>query len=140
MYQKLLKIARARRATTRWLLIDANAVNILDSTAIAKLDDLREEVAKQLLHLERQAATAEKYQRLKAEERQLDAELKALRWRALDQDLRQRDQELSGQELALEADLRHALKDSQFFLLYQPVIRLAQRRVEGFEARRPAAR
>jgi SulP family sulfate permease len=43
--QKLLKIARARRATTRWLLIDANAVNILDSTAIAKLDELREEVA-----------------------------------------------------------------------------------------------
>jgi chromosome segregation protein len=70
-----------------------------------RLTDLREEVAKQLLHLERQAATAEKYQRLKAEERQLDAELKALRWQSLDQDLRQRDQALSGRELALEADL-----------------------------------
>ncbi len=70
-----------------------------------RLNDLREEVVKQLLHLERQAATAEKYQRLKTEERQLDAELKALRWRTLDQDLRQRDQLLGKQELGLEADL-----------------------------------
>ena len=70
-----------------------------------RLNDLREEVAKQLLHLERQAATAERYKRLKEEERQLDAELKALRWRALDQDLHQRDEVLRKVELALEADL-----------------------------------
>ncbi len=70
-----------------------------------RLNDLREEVAKQLLHLERQAATAEKYQRLKEEERLLDAELKALRWRALDQDLRQREQILGEKDLSLEAEL-----------------------------------
>ncbi len=68
-----------------------------------RLDDLREEVDKQLLHLERQAATAEKYKRLKAEERQLDAELKALHWRALDLELGQREQVLGERELGLEA-------------------------------------
>jgi len=70
-----------------------------------RLNDLREEVAKQLLHLERQAATAQKYKRLKEEERQFDAELKALRWRAFDVDLAQRDQVLSEKERDLEANM-----------------------------------
>ena len=69
-----------------------------------RLTDLREEVAKQLLHLERQAATAEKYKRLKEEERLLSAEVKALRWRALDQELSQRDQVLGERETAFAAD------------------------------------
>ena len=69
-----------------------------------RLNDLREEVAKQLLHLERQAATAEKYKRLKEEERLLSAEVKALRWRALDQELAQRDQVLGEQETAFAAN------------------------------------
>lgn len=43
--RRLLKIARARSATTHSLLIDASAVNILDSTAIAKLEELRAELA-----------------------------------------------------------------------------------------------
>ena len=43
--RKLLKIARARRDSTRWFLIDASAINMLDSTAISKLDELREEMA-----------------------------------------------------------------------------------------------
>jgi SulP family sulfate permease len=42
---KLLKIARARRESTRWFLIDASAINMLDSTAIGKLDELRAEMA-----------------------------------------------------------------------------------------------
>ena len=70
-----------------------------------RLNDLRDEVAKQLLHLERQAATAEKYKRLKEEERLVSAELKALRWRALDQDLAQRDRVLGEQERAFEASV-----------------------------------
>ncbi len=70
-----------------------------------RLNDLREEVTKQLLHLERQAATAEKYKRLKEEESLLGAEVKALRWRALDQDLWQREQILGEGDLRLEADL-----------------------------------
>lgn len=46
-----------------------------------RLDDLREEVDKQLSHLKRQANTAEKYQALKAEERQKRGELLVLRRR-----------------------------------------------------------
>ncbi|NND90456.1 MAG: chromosome segregation protein SMC [Granulosicoccus sp.] len=46
-----------------------------------RLDDLREEVDKQLTHLQRQASTAERYQALKAEERQKHGELLVLRRR-----------------------------------------------------------
>lgn len=46
-----------------------------------RLDDLREEVDKQLAHLKRQANTAEKYQTLKAGERQKRGELLVLRRR-----------------------------------------------------------
>jgi chromosome segregation protein len=67
-----------------------------------RLNDLREEVDKQLLHLARQAATAEKYKRLKQEERQLDAELKALRWGALDREIGEQDEVVRREETALE--------------------------------------
>ena len=40
-----------------------------------RLNDLREEVEKQIRHLQRQAATARRYQTLKEEERKLQAEL-----------------------------------------------------------------
>ncbi len=70
-----------------------------------RLTDLRDEVAKQLAHLERQAAVAEKYQRLKADERRLDAELKALRWRALDSDIAAQDRELAEQDNRVEAEI-----------------------------------
>jgi len=68
---------------------------------LERLDDLREEVAKQLSHLERQAAAAEKYQRLKQDERRLEAELRALRWRSLDRELSARDESLRSRETAL---------------------------------------
>ena len=51
-----------------------------------RLTDLREEVEKQIRHLQRQAATARRYQVLKEEERKLQAELFALRLKALDED------------------------------------------------------
>jgi len=44
-----------------------------------RLDDLREEVDKQLAHLKRQASTAERFQTLKTEEREKRGELLALR-------------------------------------------------------------
>jgi len=44
-----------------------------------RLDDLREEVDKQLAHLKRQASTAERFQTLKSEERERRGELLALR-------------------------------------------------------------
>ncbi len=70
---------------------------------LERLDDLREEVGKQLLHLERQAATAARYAELKAEERRLDLELKALRWRALDEEIGVQDRRLAETETTYEA-------------------------------------
>ena len=70
---------------------------------LERLTDLREEVAKQLQHLERQAATAEKYKTLKTEERQKKAELLALRLKALDEELLDRDRKLSELETQLQS-------------------------------------
>ncbi len=67
-----------------------------------RLNDLRDEVAKQLRHLERQAETAEQYRRLKADERRLEDELTALRWRDLDQELSARERAIGELEVDLE--------------------------------------
>ena len=43
--RRLLKIARATRTTDKWFILDAAAVNVLDSTGVATLADVREELA-----------------------------------------------------------------------------------------------
>lgn len=48
-----------------------------------RLNDIREELAKQVAHLQRQARSAERYQVLKQEERRYKAELLGLQWRDL---------------------------------------------------------
>jgi len=70
-----------------------------------RLNDLREEVAKQLERLKRQAAAAEKYKELRAEERRVKAELMALRWHALDEEKQERDRNIAELQNALEAAL-----------------------------------
>jgi len=75
-----------------------------------RLDDLREEAARQLLHLERQAATAEKYRRLKRDEQRLEAELSALHWRSLDLEIEARDESLRTREMALEGRIARQLQ------------------------------
>jgi len=70
---------------------------------LERLDDLREEVQKQLRHLERQASTAEKYRTLKDEERRVRAELMALKLSAMRADIEQLDRKIAEQENALEA-------------------------------------
>jgi len=70
---------------------------------LERLTDLREEVAKQLQHLERQAATAEKYKVFKQEERQKKAELLALRLKALDEELEKKDRVLAESENQLQS-------------------------------------
>ena len=70
---------------------------------LGRLSDLREEVGKQLQHLERQAAAAEKYRELKAEERRVRAELLALRWRGLEGELAGHERTLAGLENRLQA-------------------------------------
>ena len=76
-----------------------------------RLNDLREEVEKQIRHLQRQAATARRYQTLKEEERKLSAELLALRLQSLDAEAQLRDAATSNSETAMQgavADLRES--------------------------------
>ncbi|WP_312234895.1 chromosome segregation SMC family protein, partial [Stutzerimonas nitrititolerans] len=70
---------------------------------LARLTDLREELERQLERLHRQAQAAEKYQEYKAEERQLKAQLSALRWQALNEQVGQREQVIGDQEVGFEA-------------------------------------
>jgi chromosome segregation protein len=72
---------------------------------LERLTDLREELGKRLAHLKRQATMAEKYKVLKQEERDLEAELLALRWRSLDAESRAKSEGVAAQETALEAGL-----------------------------------
>lgn len=68
-----------------------------------RLGDLREELEKQLAHLQRQARAAERYKVLKAEERRVDAELLALRLKELRSELAVQEQLLKDRQLELEA-------------------------------------
>ncbi len=61
---------------------------------LERLADVREEVAKQLKHLKRQAEKAEKYTQLKTQERQLKLELLAMRWRKHHVDFQQLEMKL----------------------------------------------
>ncbi|KRW61883.1 chromosome segregation protein SMC [Pseudomonas sp. TTU2014-080ASC] len=70
---------------------------------LARLTDLREELERQLERLHRQAQAAEKYQEFKAEERQLKAQLTALRWQALNEQVGQREAIIGNQEVSFEA-------------------------------------
>lgn len=72
---------------------------------LEQLDTLRGELDRQLDTLKRQARNAERYREYRAEERRLKAELLALRWRSLDTERAQRQQQLQQQELALEAQV-----------------------------------
>jgi chromosome segregation protein len=72
---------------------------------LERLQDLRDEVEKQIRHLQRQAASARRYQVLKESERRLVAELIALKLRDLDSGAEVHDAELRGRELAMQAEL-----------------------------------
>src|SRR5690606_9132036 len=67
-----------------------------------RLNDLREEVDKQLDHLRRQARQAEQYQALQAERKVKDAEWKALEFRGLDGQLQGLRERLAQEETRLE--------------------------------------
>ncbi|MDH5711661.1 MAG: chromosome segregation protein SMC, partial [Gammaproteobacteria bacterium] len=67
-----------------------------------RLDDLREEIDKQLSHLQRQSRAAERYKEFKTEERHLKAELLALHWRDLKHDLDGRDKSIAEKETKLQ--------------------------------------
>jgi chromosome segregation protein len=70
---------------------------------LERLSDIRDELEKQLSHLQRQAQAAEKYKEYKEEERLLKAQLQALRWQALDTQVGQRETLIRELEIRLEA-------------------------------------
>ncbi len=72
---------------------------------LERLDDIREELDKQLNHLQRQARAAERYQVLKSDERRLDAKLLAARWRKLDHEREQCHKLTTERNNELEAEV-----------------------------------
>src|SRR5882724_2184176 len=72
---------------------------------LERLQDVRDEVEKQIRHLQRQAATARRYQALKENERRLTAELLALRLRDLDGGAEVHDAVMRERELVMQAAL-----------------------------------
>src|SRR5215468_8181261 len=72
---------------------------------LERLQDLRDEVEKQIRHLQRQAATARRYQSLKEQERKLTAEVLALRLRELDSGTEVHDSAVRECDLAMQAAL-----------------------------------
>lgn len=72
---------------------------------ISRLTDIRDELEKQLNHLQRQAKAAERYQGLKKEERQLQAELLALNWKHLKAHMKDEEELVVTQENLVEAGL-----------------------------------
>jgi chromosome segregation protein len=72
---------------------------------LERLTDLRDELGRQLQHLQRQAEAAEKYKTFKQEERRKKAELTVLRWQALDWELQNSRARIRDTELELEKHL-----------------------------------
>lgn len=72
---------------------------------LERLTDLREELDRQLQRLKRQAAAAEKYKALKADERILTAQTQALQWQRLQDQSSGQRQAIADSEIALEASI-----------------------------------
>jgi chromosome segregation protein len=72
---------------------------------LERLKDLREEIDKQLTHLQRQAKDAERYKSLKSEQRKVNAELLALKLSALRAEVTEQERALGEKQVALEAEL-----------------------------------
>lgn len=70
---------------------------------LERLNDHRNELEKQLAHLKRQASAAERYKELKQEERLLKAQLQALHWRELSQQIQSQSSAIQTEETQLEA-------------------------------------
>ena len=70
---------------------------------LERLSDIREELGRQLQHLHRQAQAAEKYKEYKAQERDLNAQYSAMRWRALNNEVEQKQAVIHDLEIQIEA-------------------------------------
>lgn len=72
---------------------------------LERLQDIRDELERQLAHLHRQAQAAEKYKALKAQEREKKAQLQALKWQALDADYQQRERQIAEHQVQFESHM-----------------------------------
>ncbi|MDH5731604.1 MAG: chromosome segregation protein SMC, partial [Gammaproteobacteria bacterium] len=72
---------------------------------LSRLMDLRDELDKQLEKLKRQARTAERYKELKTEEREVEGQLMAMQWRALDDETKNSERLLSQLQTGLEGEI-----------------------------------
>jgi chromosome segregation protein len=75
-----------------------------------RLHDLREELERQLHHLERQSKAAERYTELKAEEREVESQLHGLKWQSLSKEARSKEENIGRLQVEQEAkiaDQRH---------------------------------
>ena len=70
---------------------------------VERLNDRREDIGRRLVHLKRQATIAERYKVYREEQRSLEAELLAQRWRRYDAEVSTHESELGARERALDA-------------------------------------
>lgn len=70
---------------------------------LERLEDIREELGRQLAHLQRQSVAAEKYAEFKQQERDTTANLNGLRWRSLDMELKENQEAIKGLEIKIES-------------------------------------
>ncbi len=75
-----------------------------------RLNDLREEIDKQLARLKRQANTAERYKNLKQEQRRVEAELLLLQRHAFDEEMQRQRRQLEQIETGLQAAIAELRK------------------------------
>ncbi|MEC7765795.1 MAG: AAA family ATPase, partial [Pseudomonadota bacterium] len=72
---------------------------------LERLADIREELGRQLQHLKRQSVAAEKYGGLKEQERETMANLNALRWRSLDEEIKANQAATKSLDLEIESSM-----------------------------------
>lgn len=70
---------------------------------LERLEDIREELDKQLRTLKRQSEAAAKFKEYKKEERELKAQALAMQWQALDSELAQQKETINEGEIRMEA-------------------------------------
>lgn len=70
---------------------------------LERLTDIRDELERQLQHLKRQSVAAEKYGELKQQERETTANLNALKWQALDKEIKANQDAINQLELKIES-------------------------------------
>ncbi len=72
---------------------------------LERVGDIRRELESQLRRLKRQSSAAARYKTLKQEERTLRVQLMSLRWRRLDQQLKEQDSGLARRQTGLESKI-----------------------------------